>query len=30
LRARIRRVLSQEEEDELRRLLDKVAEALED
>ncbi|HEX5913803.1 MAG TPA: MarR family transcriptional regulator [Rubrobacter sp.] len=30
LRARIRRALSQEEEDELRRLLDKVAEALED
>ena len=30
LRARIRRALSQEEEDELRRLLGKVAEALED
>jgi DNA-binding MarR family transcriptional regulator len=30
LRTRIRRVLSQEEEDELRRLLDKVAEALEE
>ena len=30
LRARIRRALSREEEDELRRLLGKVAEALED
>jgi DNA-binding MarR family transcriptional regulator len=30
LRARIRRALSQEEEDELRRLLGKVAEALEE
>jgi MarR family transcriptional regulator, organic hydroperoxide resistance regulator len=30
LRARIRRVLSQKEENELRRFLDKVAEALED
>lgn len=30
LRSRIRRVLSQEEENELRRLLDKVAEALEE
>jgi hypothetical protein len=30
LRARIRRALSQGEEKELRRLLDKVAEALEE
>lgn len=30
LRSRIRRVLSQEEENELRRLLDKVAEAVEE